>query len=156
MGQTNPIALTATPVVDTAAYANGDCVGGLLTIEDAAFVAAGTGELRRVRLHERSTQAAALQLWVFNANPTASTFTNNAAMVVHADDVGKVQCVIAIAAADYKVSAASASGLAIVSGFSEIIRTDPAKKLYVALKSNAATPTYALLALTLYLDIVLD
>lgn len=156
MGQTNPIVVTATPTLDTNAYSDGDCIGGLMTIDDAAFQPNGTGELRRLRLFERSTQAAVLQLWVFNENPTSSTFTNNAAMVVHNSDAGKVQCVIAIAAADYIVTAASTTGLAVVSGFSEIVRADPAKKLYLALKSNGATPTYAVGALTLYLDIVLD
>lgn len=156
MGQTNPIVVTATPTLNTSAYSDGDCVGGLMTINDAAFQPAGTGEIRRIRLHERSTQAAALHLYVFSDNPSASTFTNNAAMVVHADDVGKVQCIIAIAAADYKTIQAATAGLAIVSGFTEIVRTDPAKKLYLALKSNGATPTYAVGALTLYMDIVLD
>ena len=86
--------VSQTPAVNTVAYATGDVVGSLLTFEGAAL--SGKTLIQAVGLNIKSVQTAAFDLVLFNANPSASTFTNNEAFAVHTDDKEKVCGVIHI------------------------------------------------------------
>lgn len=152
-GHTAAIAPTVT-VSTSPAYSAGDCVGGKLTLSSVARVSGGSALLRALYLMDTSNQKAALELLIFNADPTASTFTDNAAISLHASDVAKIIRRISIAAADYVTIDSKA--------FVDLALSDrpliPASgsDLYAALVTSG-TPTYAATtALTLKLGVVQD
>lgn len=91
--------------VDTNAYASGDLIGthsgGKLTFTNVLGKGSQEGWLRQVVILDRSNQKSALDLLLFNADPSATTFTDNSAFAVHADDMDKVIALVPVAAADY-------------------------------------------------------
>lgn len=130
-------------VVDTNIYADGDNIGGLLTLSNVGHTSgANTGILQDVTLVEAdsSPQNAAIDVMFFDANPSASTFTNNIATVIHADDEDKIIGVAQLAAANY---VASISALAIVekNAWVKPFNLGNDKHLYAALICKG-TPTY--------------
>ncbi|WP_066723561.1 hypothetical protein [Sphingomonas pituitosa] len=82
------------PVVTTTAYASGNVVGGLLTFTGAARTPAGAGLIQAASVLSKSVQTAALDLLIFSANPTASTFNDKAAVAINAADTDKLVGVI--------------------------------------------------------------
>lgn len=90
------VAVQATPD-----YSDGDSIGPLLTLSNVSRTIGGTGII--TRLHLRSAINITVQMFVhiFDSNPSASTFTDNAALVIHTNDKAKVLKTIAVAAADW-------------------------------------------------------
>lgn len=142
--------VTASMLPDTNAYSDGDLVGDLITISNAPK----SGIIETLTLVDQAKQDAALDLLIFAANPSATTFTDNGALDVADADLLKILGVVRIAAADYcdiadnAVATVRGVGLAYVA---------EAGVLYAALLSNGATPTYAatgdlLMALTIIPD----
>ncbi len=87
-------ASAGTPAVTVAAYASGNVVGGLLTFAGAARAAAGSGLIQAASVISKIAQTAILDLLIFSANPTSSTFTDKAALAVNAADLDKLVGVI--------------------------------------------------------------
>ncbi|WP_084581779.1 hypothetical protein [Sphingomonas azotifigens] len=83
-----------TPAVATTAYAAGNVVGSLLTFTGAARAAAGSGLIQAASVLSKSVQTAALDLLIFSANPSASTFTDKATVAINAADLDKLVGVI--------------------------------------------------------------
>lgn len=84
-----------TPVTSAATYAAGQVVGSLMTLTGMARVSGGSGLIQEVLVRCKTAQSTAqLDLVLFNANPTASTFTNAAALAINAADLSKVMAVI--------------------------------------------------------------
>lgn len=92
---------SATPVVSTSAYATGDVIGSKLTISNAARIDGGTGTIESVVVHSKSLQTALFDVVFFHADPSASTFTDNAALAVAAADFAKVCGIVNFAAANW-------------------------------------------------------
>lgn len=88
----NRVKLTPTVTVTAATYAALQSVGGLVTLANAARVAAGGGDVTAITLDSASTTAinATIRVWFFDANPTGSTFTDNGTFNIVAADVPKV------------------------------------------------------------------
>lgn len=76
--------------VDTVAYAQNDCVGGLITLSDFARIDGGAGTITSWGFRSILNINQATQLFFFDAEPTSSTTTDNATFVLHASDYGKV------------------------------------------------------------------
>jgi hypothetical protein len=87
---------SVTPVVSTTAYATGDVIGSKLTLANAARIAGGAGIIQSVTLHCKSAQTGAVDLLLFAADPSASTFTDNGALAVNAADFDKLIGVVHI------------------------------------------------------------
>ena len=86
--------VSASPTVDTNAYASGDLIGGKLTFADLA----GKGQMLKIMtavIVDQAKQTADLDLVLFRDNPGATTFTDQAALDVADADLGKVCGVIA-------------------------------------------------------------
>jgi hypothetical protein len=82
-------ALTA-PTVTAALYVTGNVLGtGVLS-----WAVPPTGVIQNVDVEVASTQTAPMDLVLFNDNPTATTFTDKAALAVNAADYRKVIGVI--------------------------------------------------------------
>lgn len=78
--------VTVTIVTDTNAYASGDFVGtAILTLTDVAF--ADQIMLHSIMLTDKSKQSVAIDFCFFSTACTNTTFTNNAALAVHATDL---------------------------------------------------------------------
>lgn len=95
---------TSAPIVTPAitassAYTAGNCVGPLMQFT-SAFDAALSGILQRVTLNCKTVQTGGFKLYIFNANPSASTFTDKSAPNINAADVNKVVDVISLASPD--------------------------------------------------------
>lgn len=76
------------------AYSSGDVIGSLMTFDGITRANDVTGILQQATIHCKSAQAAAVDLLIFGANPTNSTFTDNAALAVNSADWDKVTHVI--------------------------------------------------------------
>lgn len=87
---------TATPD-----YSSGDAVGGLLTFTDFVRGSPGGGKITRIFVKSKVAIAVDCILHLFDANPSASTFADNGALTIHADDWAKVIKSQLIVAADF-------------------------------------------------------
>lgn len=101
--------LSATPTLDTAAYATGDCMGTKMTFLSAARPAFQSGRVVAVSIVDLGGQSAALDVVLFSDNPTGTTFTDNNAIAIADADFSKIITTITFAASDYKVLASSKS-----------------------------------------------
>lgn len=81
---------TAVPTTAAGAYAAGDVVGTLMTITSAALVSGGSGVIENIVINDKANVISNLDLVLFSANPSASTFTDNAAYTVNAADWDKI------------------------------------------------------------------
>lgn len=85
------VAKTSTPTITaSSAYTLGDCIGGLISITTLARVAAGSGKVLSAILADKAAQNVAIQLLLFDANPTSSTFTDKSAAVLDPSDLSKL------------------------------------------------------------------
>ena len=138
-GSTDQISPTVT--VDTAAYSAGDVIGGKLTLTNAMRVSGGTGLLQSLLLIDASgTQKPALEILIFNSDPTASTLTDQATISVHADDVSKVIRKIDISASDWTLI--GSKYYADLSPGSRVLKASGSRNLYAAIVA-VGTPTFA-------------
>jgi len=93
----NVIAIAQSPTVSASpAYSTGDVIGTKLTFAASVLAAGGSGLVQSVNIDCKSAQTGAMDLVLFNADPAASTFTDNAALAVNAADFDKVVGVVHI------------------------------------------------------------
>lgn len=86
------ITISKTPTVQaTPDYSGGDVIGGLMTLADAAAFDGDGGVIEHAAAYVAiDASLLPLAVLVFNANPSASTITENSAFVLHADDRAKL------------------------------------------------------------------
>jgi len=88
-------AISQSPTVSASpAYSTGDVIGTKLTFAAAVLAAGGSGLVQSVNIDSKSAQTGAMDLILFNADPSSSTFTDNAALAVNAADFDKVLGVV--------------------------------------------------------------
>lgn len=146
--------LNATPTIDTAIYASGDLLGTKMTFAGAAKEGVGSGTIHTVVLSDLDKESANVDLIIFNANPSATTFTNNAALDIDDADLSKIACIISITTH----ATFSDNGISYANGTNCVFEIADAATptLYAALVVRA-TPTYTTAAdLTLRLSILQD
>jgi hypothetical protein len=102
--------VSPTITVATTPYAAGDCVGGKLTLTDAVRVSEGTGVLQSISVIDSSNIKPALEIVIFNADPSAATLTDNAE-IAFSTDVSKISHRISIYSNNYT----TVGGVAIAS-----------------------------------------
>lgn len=100
---TNPyVEVSATPTLDTSAYASGDSLHtAVLTFENAVRVAGGSGYIDKMVILDKAKQSATGVLWLFRATVTPATA--NAAHSISDADAAK--CVGYVQFGPYKESA---------------------------------------------------
>ena len=86
--QHNSIALT--PTVQNSAYALGNAMGGLQTFAFFRGTALPSGALDQFAVYSKGGSAVALSVFIFDANPSASTCTDKVAFALNAADVAKL------------------------------------------------------------------
>jgi hypothetical protein len=120
-------------------YAPGDLLGNKLTLINALRIAGGSGLLQSITVQDLSNQKGALDVVIFDSDPSGTTFTNNAAFDVADADIVKIIGVVSIIPSDYigfaDSSVATKSGLAIP------VAVAAGRNLYACVVSRG-TPTY--------------
>ena len=93
--------------VSGAAYGTGDVLGDQSPIEIKNFVrfAGGTALIQSLVINDLSNQSGAIDIVVFDSQPTATTFTDNSALDIADADLTKVIAVVSITSANYKAFA---------------------------------------------------
>ena len=142
------VTLGVSSTAATAAYADNDLVGSLMTVNVGK-----SGILQFLTLQDLSAQNAALEVLVFTSNPGSTTFTDNAAVDVADADLPRCKFQFSIGAGDY-VSLADNS-IGTVKNLALPYATADGN-LYVALRSAAATPTYTASELSATFGLLVD
>lgn len=80
------VRIQVTPTIDTAAYATGDCLGGLMEFANAARVSGGSGLIQSITVLDKTqAQRAAIDLLFFDRSVTVAG--NNAAVAMSDADM---------------------------------------------------------------------
>lgn len=134
----NTFSLAVTQTTNASAYEAGDAVGGKITITNAMRVSGGTGILQSIDIIDKANQKAALEVLIFNADPSAATITDDTAFV-YSTDISKQIARISVAASDY----VTINSIATVSlgGLGKIVKANGSANLYAAIVL-VGTPTY--------------
>lgn len=91
-----------TPTVDTGgAYADNDLIGSKLTLANAVRQPGAGGVIESVTVIDEAAQGAALDIVFFTADPTATTFTDQAAEAIADGDGPKILAIVSVAGGDY-------------------------------------------------------
>jgi len=91
VGRTKVINITGTTVGATGTtYADGDLIGTKITLTDAALEVGSESTLVSVTLGDLDKQDIALDLVIFNADPTGTTFTDDSALTIADADIPKI------------------------------------------------------------------
>lgn len=138
--ETTSRVLAATVAVSVSpAYTAGDLVGGKLEWENLLGDSL-TGVLQSLVLRDQSMQNVEMDLFLFDSDPSASTFTDNGAFDIADADLEKVIGCIAIVADDY--CNAADNSVAVKAGIGLVLQLQgTTRKLYGALVTRG-TPTY--------------
>lgn len=110
-----PISRRVTPTIDTAIYASGDQIGPASTELSQLNVSPnGLVLLSGIKVIDKDKEKAALDVLLFNSQPTNSTADNAALDISDAEMVAKYVGHISVAAADYKDLAGSSVACVIL------------------------------------------
>lgn len=104
----NVVLAGATVGVNAVAYATGDLLGSKLTLARATSQGGFSSVLERIIVRDLSDQSAPIDLILFDADPTGTTFTNNSPLDVADADLPKIIGTKSIVAADYAAFADNA------------------------------------------------
>ena len=85
LGRTSRVSVTPT-VTASSAYTAGNEVGGLMTFA-SVFGSADSGIVQSIRIKCLTVQTTGFKLYLFNANPTNSTWTDKSAPSINAADI---------------------------------------------------------------------
>lgn len=85
-----PISLAQTPVVTASSYTTGFEVGGLMTFSSIGRAPNSSGIIQDVTLTSKTVQTAEFDIYLFNSNPSNSTWTDHASPAINAADVSKL------------------------------------------------------------------
>lgn len=137
--------------VDGATYAAGDTLGDQSPIEiTAARSVDGTGTLQSVTVQDLESQNSELVILIFDADPSATTFTDANALDVDPADLPKLIAFIKVEAADYVDF--DNNSVAHIGELNKPFKCVGTDKLYVAVMSSG-TPTYVADCLSVSLGI---
>ncbi len=137
-GKSTQVAV-AVPGVSTSAYSVGDAIGTLITIPEACQDAR-TAVIMSIVLADESKQDAIIDVIFFNANPSSTVITDNAALDIADADLLKICGTQKIVAADY--SDFADNSVAHPAAKPTVFKSSGATTLYACLLCGG-TPTYA-------------
>ena len=93
---TKTAVIEVAPTVDTNAYASGDLIGGKLTLSNATAYTVYSGIISNVVIIDKDKEALDIDVVFFDTNPTATTFTDNAAFTPNDTDLLNIICTVSI------------------------------------------------------------
>jgi hypothetical protein len=132
-----------TPTITAGAYHANDVIGTAMAFADINRTNANGGVIQSFLIKDWANIKPALNVLIFSDNPSASTFTDNAAPLIHANDRAKLKRCFPIAASDWTTITMSSGAVAVIDlqGKMGGIVVPAAKTLYVVLQCTG-TPTY--------------
>jgi hypothetical protein len=130
--------ITVTPPLTEGAYHASDCIGGKFTLADALMGDGSEALLAWVMITDANNQKPALEIVIFNANPTAATLTDNAA-IAFSTNLANVVARIAVASTDW--ATVGGVGIANVYAMRMVEGSVGSNHLYAAVMV-VGTPTY--------------
>ncbi len=142
------VEVTATPTLDTLAYASGDCLDTTILTFSGAVGAALSGVVDTMVIADAALQSQPCELWLFNATVTPAA--ENAAHSISDADAAK--CIGVIYSGPYYASALNS--VSVAKGIGLAIKC-AASSLY-GIAVTRGTPTYAADSLTFKLVIYQD
>jgi len=144
------LAVTATT------YASANTLGSGNPIS-SELVRSSTGSciLQSVTIQDLSNQSGAIDLLFFDANPSATTFTNNVALDIADADITKLIGTVSIVSSDYKAFSDNAVATKTNIGLTLKAAGSTATSIYVAAVSRD-TKTYAANELSIALGVLQD
>jgi hypothetical protein len=132
--------ISSAQTVTATAYEALDLVGAKITLTDAARPETGTGIIQNVIITDLAAQSGSYDVVFFNADPSATTFTDEAALDIADADLTKIVCVVPVTstavANDNGVSFANNVGCAFA------LANLAGEDLYAAIIARS-TPTFA-------------
>lgn len=155
-GFTTLVKLTGAQIgVSGAAYATGDVLGDTSPIAvEVVRGKNGTGILQSLIIQDLSKQSIALDMVVFDSNPTATTFTDNSALDIADVDLPRVIGVVKIESTDY--AAFNDSSVATKTGAGLVLQNySDLNKVWVCFVTRGA-PTYVADELSAVIGILQD
>lgn len=121
-------------------HAANDAVGGKITLLNAVRAGYGSGVIQSVVISDQAAQAGSYDVVFFNADPSATTITDDGAFDIADADLAKVICMIPVTTtstfADNGVTSTSNAGCAF------LIADTTLTTIYAAIVARS-TPTYA-------------
>jgi hypothetical protein len=123
--------------VNTSPYALGNSIGGKITLTNVARNVGKGGVLQSITVIDRSgTQQPALQIILFDSDPTSATITDKSAFVF-STDITKVIAQIPILASDYTLIG---NNFIVNKNLESIVlQTNGSANLYMAIIAQGAT-----------------
>lgn len=129
------IITTVVPTVDTAgAYATGESIGGKLTFHTPPTFFQNA-RIRGVTIGDAAKQNSDLDIYFFEDNPSATTFTDQSTLDIDDADLPKIRHVVNLTAYD------DTNDNSVTGNVALDVPYDKTKTLYVAVVSRG-TPTY--------------
>lgn len=132
--------LVITPTLTTSAYADGDQMGGVLTLTSAVDATADTATLISVQVVDKAKQSAPFDILFFNASPTLASTDNAALSVSDTEMVQKFIGRVSVDSADYSDTAQSSDATVLGVGL-YLQAAAGSSDLYAVLQCRG-TPTY--------------
>lgn len=129
--------ISVTPEINTVQYTSGDLLGGKQEIANAARSGIYSGVVHSVLISDLAAQGADIDIVIFSANPTATTFTNNSALDIADADLPKIVCVIQVT----NDSAFADNGVSFAAGNNCVFSLSNSTSLYSA-PVVRGSPTY--------------
>ncbi len=143
--------ISSTPTINAGAYSSGQLVGGKITLANAARSGVLSGLISSVLVSDTGKQSANLDIVFFNADPSATTFTDQATFDIDDADLTKIVCVSSLTT-HYTFNDNSASLLSNVSCPFLLASTS----LYAAIVSRSSATFGATSAVQLSVGILQD
>lgn len=141
-GIVKPVRVLVTPTITaTPDYTAADNIGGKLTLAGVSSKDGGPVVLDEVKLVDAANQKPTLEIVFFNADPSATTFTDNGALTIHADDVPKIIGKIAIASGDW--ASAGVKGVADVRNIGMLLVPATGNTLYATMQISGGGLNFA-------------
>lgn len=136
----SPRIVQVIPTVSTSpAYTAADVVGGKMTIQNVCKNSGDPCVLDEIKLIDKSNQKPVLEIIFFEADPTATTFTDNAALAINAADMSKVLGRVPVASGDWVT--VGGIGIADVKNIGMMFRALAGTTVY-AVAVTSSTPTF--------------
>ena len=93
--------VTATPTIDTNAYASADHLGTVMTLTDVVPLSGGSVKLDKIVVVDKAKQSSALDILFFNASPTLTSVDNGALDISDSEMASKFLGSVRLAQAEY-------------------------------------------------------
>lgn len=97
---TQTVTASVTPTITASAYTTGQEIGGLMTFTSMARASAYSGVVQSIHVTWTTAQTTTIKLYLFNSNPSATTWTDKTTAAINASDIPKLIGVYTLSAND--------------------------------------------------------